>query len=193
MSGVHIFAAVSLISACGRGLRASAHLSSFPSIVNMLLVSSKATAPFLVSVSVVVIYLCFFCCENDEEYSNSSTSPPLPTAMTWLLYQSSPPFPILEARLLPSKRSTTATALITPVSHRIMLGRQVRLLQPLTTSAQPQRPISPTVFITPVASPSFEVFSPLVRLFLAPRYATVYTALYPYVFAQTHALGLFQI
>jgi hypothetical protein len=47
-----------------QSLRASAPLSSFPNIVNVLLVPSKSTASFLVSVAVVVIYLCFFCCED---------------------------------------------------------------------------------------------------------------------------------
>jgi hypothetical protein len=61
----------------------------------MLLVSSRSTAFFLVSVAVVIIYLYFLCCEDNDEYSNSSTSPPLPTTTTWLLYQSSPlnPYP----------------------------------------------------------------------------------------------------
>jgi hypothetical protein len=97
------------------------------------------------------------------------------------------PINILEARLLPPKRSTTATALITLVSHRIMLGRQVRFLQPLSTSAQPQRPISPTTSIAPVSPHHALRFSHrLVRLFLAPRYAAACTALHPDVFAQMH-------
>src|SRR5205807_2286003 len=99
------------------------------------------------------------------------------------------PIPILEARLLPPKQSTTTTALITPVSHeshRIMLGGQVRFLQPLSTSAQPQQLISPTTSIAPVSPHHPLRFSlrlaRLARLFLTPRYATVYTALHPDVF-----------
>ena len=136
----------------------------------------------------MVIYLGFFCCEDDDEYSNSSTSPPLPTTKTWLLYQSSPPNPYSrdEITTVPPKRSATATALITPVSHHITLGRQVRFLQPQSTPAQPQRLISPTTltFNAPVSPHHPLGFSlRLPQLLLAPQYTAVYTALHADIFA----------
>ena len=78
MSGVHTFAGSVTHYCCKprsllfQSLQASAPFSSFPNIVNMLLVSSWSTAFLLVSVAVVVICPCFFCCEDDDEYSNSS-------------------------------------------------------------------------------------------------------------------------
>jgi hypothetical protein len=64
-----------------------------------------------------------------------------------------------------------------------MLGRQVRFLQHLTsgrTSAQRQRLISSMMFIAPVSPHHpLRVFLRLIRLFLALRYATVYTAVHP--------------
>ena len=72
----------------------------------------------------MIVYLSCFGCEDDDEYSNSSTSPPLPTLRLDCYISRHHPIPILEARSPPSKRSTTATILIAAVSHRIMLGRQ---------------------------------------------------------------------
>ena len=140
----------------------------------------------------VIYILCFFCCEDDDKYSNTSTSPPLPTTIVRLGYHISRhcPIPSLEARLTYYHQNDQlrAAALITPVSqesHRIMLGRQVRLLQPLSTAD-----LTNDVHPPRLTSPPFDVS---LRRFLAPRYATVYNTLHPDVFAQIHVLVLFKI
>ena len=82
-------------------------------------------------------------------------------------------------------------AVLMPVSqesHRIMLGSQVRFLQPLSTAD-----FTNDVHRPRLTSSSFDVSLRLVRRFLAPRYATVYTTLHPDVFAQIHVLVLFKI
>ena len=115
----------------------------------------------------MVIYLGFFCCEDDDEYSNSSTSPPLPTTKTWLLYQSSPPNPYSrdEITTVPPKRSATATALITSVSHYVRVTGQIpstsihastATTADFTNNVNVQRPrlASPSSGIFPPAAPT---------------------------------------
>ena len=143
----------------------------------------------------VIYILCFFCYEDDDKYSNTSTSPPLPTTIVRLGYHISRhcPIPILEARLTYYHQNDQlrAAALITPVSqesHRIMLGRQVRFLQPLSTTD-----LTNDVHRPRLTSPPFHVSLRLVRRFLPSRYATVYTTCHPDVFAQIHILVLFKI
>ena len=112
---------------------------------------------------------------------------------TWLPYQSSLPnsYSRSEVNLLPSKRSTTGSGIhasLTQESHRIMLARQVKFLQPLSTAD-----FTNDVHRPRLTSQPFDVSLRLVRRFLSPRYATVYTTLRPDVFAQIHVLVLFKI
>jgi hypothetical protein len=115
--------------------------------------------------------------------------------MTWPLYQSSPPDSYSQSEVTTTKTINYGNGTQCHSSRQSHMSHIALCWGDRSDPFNPcPRLISPTTFIAPVSPHHPLRFSlRLVRLFLSPRYATVYTALHPDVIAQIHVLVLFQI